>query len=85
MAEAKKTEQVTEVKKPDKVPILINLDANPNAPTEEFFSVNGKNYIIKKGQTVMVPPEVAEVYYNSQKQMQKNRQYVDSVGLREPK
>ena len=85
MAEAKKTEQVTEVKKADdKVDILIPLESNPNAPSEEFFSVNGKNYIIKKGKTVKVPPEVAEVYYNGQKQLEKNRDYVQSVGLREP-
>ena len=31
-----------------------------------FISVNGKNYLIPKGQTVLVPPEVADEYYRSE-------------------
>ncbi len=31
-----------------------------------FISVNGKNYLIPKGQTVLVPPAVAEEYYRSE-------------------
>jgi len=31
-----------------------------------FISVNGKNFLIPKGQTVLVPPEVAEEYYRSE-------------------
>ena len=38
-----------------------------NAIQEEFFSVNGKNYIIKRGETVEIPEEVAEVIRNGEK------------------
>lgn len=31
-----------------------------------FISVNGKNWLIPKGQTVLVPPAVAEEYYRSE-------------------
>lgn len=31
-----------------------------------FISVNGKNFLIPKGQTVLVPPEVAAEYYRSE-------------------
>lgn len=31
-----------------------------------FISVNGKNFLIPKGQTVLVPPAVAEEYYRSE-------------------
>ena len=41
-----------------------------NAIQEEFFSVNGKNYIIKRGEEVEIPVEVAEVIKNAQKSMQ---------------
>lgn len=44
------------------VPLLIPLSNNPKDPTEEFISVNFKNYLVKKGTTVMVPPEVKAVY-----------------------
>ena len=31
----------------------------------QFVSVNDKDYLVRKGETVMVPPEVAEVLENS--------------------
>ena len=31
-----------------------------------FVSVNGKNFLIPKGQTVLVPPEVADEYFRSE-------------------
>lgn len=37
-----------------------------NANQDEFFSVNYKNYIIKRGQTVEIPEELAEVIENNQ-------------------
>ena len=38
-----------------------------NAIQEEFFSVNGKNYIIKRGETVEIPEAVAEVIRNAER------------------
>ena len=37
-----------------------------NAIQEEFYSVNGKNYLIKRGETVEIPEEVAEVIRNAE-------------------
>lgn len=33
----------------------------PNAPTEEFYSVNGRNFLIKRGEAVEVPRELYEL------------------------
>ncbi len=46
-----------------KIPKLRGIDA----VQEEFFSVNGKNYIIKRGEEVEIPEEVAEVIRNGEK------------------
>lgn len=83
MAETKKTATAVEAT-PERVPMRIELDPDPKAPREEFFSVNGKNYLIKKGVTVLVPPEVKEVWDNAQEQRAKSMAYVDEKMLHEP-
>ena len=50
-----------------------------NAVQEEFFSVNGKNYLIKRGTEVEVPEEVAEVIRNSAKAEEYAMNYVDNL------
>lgn len=50
-----------------------------NANQEEFFSVNGKNYIIKRGERVEIPEEVAEVIRNAEKAEEYAMRYVDSL------
>ena len=50
-----------------------------NAIQEEFFSVNGKNYIIKRGEDVEIPEEVAEVIRNAQKAEEYAMKYVDEL------
>jgi len=47
----------------------VELRIPRNSADEEqnvFISVNGKNYLIPKGQYVLVPPEVAAEYYRSE-------------------
>lgn len=47
----------------------VELRIPRNSADEEqnvFISVNGKNYLIPKGQNVLVPPEVAEEYRRSE-------------------
>ena len=48
---AETTKQTTKKK------VTVRLPRNPgqNARQEEFFSVNGKNYLIKRGETVEIP------------------------------
>jgi hypothetical protein len=50
-----------------------------NAVQEEFFSVNGKNYIIKRGETVEIPPEVEEVIRNGEKAEDYALSYTDKL------
>ena len=50
-----------------------------NAIQEEFFSVNGKNYIIKRGVTVEIPEEVAEVIRNAEKAEEYAMNYVEGL------
>lgn len=83
MAETKKAETAVKAE-PERVEMRIHLDNDPNSPKEEFFSVNGKNYIIQKGVTVFVPPEVKEVYENRLMQEAKTRSYTESKMLNEP-
>lgn len=50
-----------------------------NAIQEEFFSVNGRNYIVKRGEYVEVPEEVAEVINNSEKAEEYAMRYVEKL------
>lgn len=61
--------------------VTVRLPRNPgqNARQEEFFSVNGKNYLIKRGETVEIPEEVAEVIRNSEKAEEYAMQYVEGL------
>lgn len=55
-----------------------------NAAQEEFFSVNFKNYIIKRGVEVEVPEEIAEVIQNAEKARDEALNFADEHKLREP-
>ena len=61
--------------------VTVRLPRLPgqNAIQEEFFSVNGKNYIIKRGETVEIPEEVAEVIRNGEKAEEYAMNYVDDL------
>ena len=50
-----------------------------NAIQEEFFSVNGKNYIIKRGETVEIPEDVAEVIRNAEKAEEYAMEYAEGL------
>ena len=61
--------------------VTVRLPKLPgqNAIQEEFFSVNSKNYIIKRGETVEIPEEVAEVIRNAEKAEEYAMNYVDGL------
>lgn len=61
--------------------IEVRLPRNPgqNANQDEFFSVNGKNYIIKRGETVEIPEEVAEVIRNAEKAEEYAMHYAEKL------
>lgn len=49
-----------------KITVILPLNRGQNANQDEFFSVNGKNYIIRRGEEVEIPEEVAEVIRNAE-------------------
>ena len=50
-----------------------------NAIQEEFFSVNGRNYRVRRGEYVEVPEEIAEVINNSEKAEDYAMRYVEKL------
>ena len=61
--------------------VEVRLPRNPgqNANQDEFFSVNFKNYIIKRGETVEIPEEVANAIKAAEKAEEYAMHYVDEL------
>ncbi len=61
--------------------VTVRLPRLPgqNAEQVEFFSVNGMNYRIKRGETVEIPEEVAEVIRNAEKAEEYAMNYVEKL------
>ena len=74
---AETTKKVTDNAK--RITVRLPRLSGQNANQDEFFSVNGKNYIIKRGETVEIPEEVAEVIRNAEKAEEYAMQYVDGL------
>ena len=64
--------------------VKLPRNKGKNAVQEEFFSVNFKNYIIKRGVPVEVPAELAEVIENAEKAEDYALDYAEAKALREP-
>lgn len=54
----------------DRVPVKLFRDSG-RYTEDVFVCVNGHPYIIKRGETVMVPPAVAEALRNAEDQREK--------------
>lgn len=66
--------------------VKVRLPLIPGSKNQtEFFSVNGKNYKIKRGEYVEVPAELAEVIERTELAQDAAIQYAESVLLNEPK
>lgn len=68
-----------------RVTVRLPRNAGQNAIQDEFFSVNFKNYIVKRGETVEIPEELAEVIRNNEKAEDYAMQYAEEKALREAK
>ena len=68
-----------------KVSVRLPRNKGQNAIQEEFFSVNFKNYIIKRGERVEIPEELAEVIENAAKAEEYAMIYAEERKPREPK
>jgi len=62
---AEKTKKVAESEE-KKVQVRLPLNKGHNADQQAFFSVNFKNYLIKRGEYVDVPESLAEVIRNGE-------------------
>ena len=66
-----------------RVEVRLPMNKGQNANQDEFFSVNFKNYIIKRGVEVEVPEELAEVILNGEKAEEAAIQYAEDHKLKE--
>lgn len=62
-----------------RIEVRLPRNTGQNANQDEFFSVNGKNYIIKRGETVEIPEEVAEVIRNAEKAEEYAMHYAEKL------
>jgi hypothetical protein len=66
--------------------VKVRLPMLPGSKNQtEFFSVNGKNYKVKRGEYVDVPAVLAEVIENSALAEDAAIKYAESVRLNENK
>ena len=63
----------------ERVTVRLPLLRGQNAVQEEFFSVNGKNYRIKRGETVEIPVELAEIIKNAKKGEEYALNYINEL------
>ena len=84
---AKKETEATEKKEVQGVDFeyltLPKLEGK-NANQMEFFSVNFKTYLVKRGVKTKVPMEVYRVYMASQRMSDERIDYANANSLREP-
>lgn len=73
------TKKADNATKSKKVMVRLPRLQGQNAIQEEFFSVNGKNYRIKRGIEVEIPEEVAEVIRNAELAEEYAMKYVEKL------
>lgn len=74
---------IKQAKPSTRVSVRLPRNKGQNAEQDEFFSVNFKNYIIKRGETVEIPEELAEVIRNGEMAEDYALQYADDKKLRQ--
>lgn len=80
---AETTKKTTTENAKRKVTVRLPRNKGQNARQEEFFSVNGRNYLIKRGETVEIAEEVAEVIRNGEQAEEYAMQYVEELAKAE--
>ena len=68
-----------------KIKVRLPLNHGRNANQDEFFSVNFKNVIIKRGQPVEVSPALAEVIRNGELAQDAAYAYSENLKTQEEK
>ena len=80
---ADKTKQANNDAK--RVSVRLPRNSGQNANQDEFFSVNFKNYIIKRGERVEIPEALAEVIENNEKAEDFAMQYIEETSFKRAK
>lgn len=76
---AETTKETVKAEKPSYVEIMLPMPQNPDEPDQEFFSVNGKNYLIKCGIPVKVPYAIKEILDHRYEMNKRARKYVQET------
>lgn len=79
MAESKKTTDTSE----KKVKIFLRRNPDRNAPQEEFYSYNFRNFLIKRGVEVEVPEGLAQLIMDNEEAATKAYEYSQEKALKE--
>lgn len=87
MATAKKVEETTqkveETASNETIKVRLPRLNGVNANQDEFFSVNFKNYIIKRGEYVEIPKELYEVIVNGEKAEEAAFKFAEEQAVKE--
>lgn len=75
--------KATTKQKEQMVKVKLRKLSDQNAPQEEFFSYNFKNYIIKRGVEVLVPLGLARIIQECELAEEARIAYVEEKALRE--
>jgi hypothetical protein len=59
--------------------VKIKLEKSRTMKEDEWVAVNGRSYLIKRGEWVEVPACVAEVLQHSEEMLNRAEEYEDSV------
>lgn len=62
-----------------RVTVRLPRLSGQNAIQEEFYSINGKRYIIKRGETVEIPENLGKLIQDNEKAEESALNYVDSL------
>ena len=79
MADTTKKNGDNATTKKERVTVRLPRLSGQNAIQEEFYSVNGKNYMVKRGEVVEIPEEVAEVIRNNEMAEEYAMNYIDKL------
>lgn len=79
MAETKKTTDTSE----KKVKIFLRRNPDRNAPQEEFYSYNFRNFLIKRGVEVEVPEGLAQLIMDNEEAANRAYEYSQEKALKE--
>lgn len=80
----KKNDNANATKTKRRVTVRLPRLAGQNAIQEEFYAVNGRTTLVKRGETVEITEEVAEVIRNNEKAEDYAMNYIDNLKKNNP-